>query len=204
MDTKDVVMILAVIAGPILAVQAQKYIESMKESKNRKLRIFHTLMSTRATRLAQDHVAALNMIDIEFYGKTRFGKRNQSNGEKKITNAWKVYNDHLNNKASEERIDAWIDKSDELFTSLLYSMAQYLGYEFDEVQLKRDCYRPIAHGDIENEQHKLRQGLVAVLEGKTSIPMAVTYLPPYHPIDPAHLEDLHNKSMQPTADAAAD
>lgn len=204
MDTKDIVMILAVIAGPVLAVQAQKYIESIRESKNRKLRIFHTLMSTRATRLAQDHVAALNMIDIEFYGKTRFGKRNQSNGEKKITNAWKVYNDHLNNKASEERIDAWIDKSDELFTSLLYSMAQYLGYDFDEVQLKRDCYRPIAHGDIENEQHKLRQGLVAVLEGKKSIPMAVTYLPPYHPIDPAQPEESQNKSMQSTADAAAD
>jgi hypothetical protein len=204
MDTKDIVMILAVIAGPILAVQAQKYIESIRESKNRKLRIFHTLMSTRATRLAQDHVAALNMIDIEFYGNTRFGKRNQSNGEKKITNAWKVYNDHLNNKASEERIDAWIDKSDELFTSLLYSMAQYLGYEFDEVQLKRDCYRPIAHGDIENEQHKLRQGLVAVLEGKKSIPMAVTYLPPYHPIDPAQPEESLNKSTQSTADAAAD
>jgi cellobiose-specific phosphotransferase system component IIA len=204
MDTKDTVMILAVIAGPILAVQAQKYIESIRESKNRKLRIFHTLMSTRATRIAQAHVAALNMIDIEFYGKTRFGKRNQSNGEKKITNAWKVYNDHLNNKASEERMNAWIDKSDELFTSLLYSMAQYLGYEFDEVQLKRDCYRPIAHGDIENEQHKLRQGLVAVLEGKKSIPMAVTYLPPYHPIDPAQSEESHIKSMQSTADAATD
>jgi hypothetical protein len=199
MDTKDFVMIFAVIAGPILAVQAQKYIESIRESKNKKLRIFHTLMSTRATRLSQDHVAALNMIDIEFYGQTQFGKRIQSSGEKKITNAWKVYNDHLNNKASAERIEAWIDKSDELFTSLLYSMAQYLGYEFDEVQLKRDCYRPIAHGDIENEQHKLRQGLVAVLDGKKSIPMAVTYLPPYHPIGPVPPEESRTESIHPTA-----
>src|SRR5690554_3306086 len=169
MDTKDIVMILAVIAGPVLAVQAQKYIESIRESKNRKLRIFHTLMSTCATRLAQDHVAALNMIDIEFYGKTRFGKRSQSGGEKKITNAWKVYNDHLNNKPSDDRLDAWLEKGDELFTSMLYALAQHLGYEFDEVQLKRDCYRPIAHGNIENEQHRLRQGLVDVLDGKKSI-----------------------------------
>ena len=204
MDTKDIVMIQAVIDGPILAVQAQKYLESIKESKKRKLQIFHALMSTRATRLAQDHVAALNMIDIEFYGKTRFGKRHQSSGEKKITNAWKVYNDHLNNQASEDRIDAWAEKSDELFTSLLYFMAQHLGYEFDEVQLKRDCYRPIAHGDIENEQHKLRQGLVAVLDGKKPIPMAVTYLPPYHPIDPVQPEESHNKSMQSSAEASAD
>jgi hypothetical protein len=204
METKNLIMILAVIAGPILAVQAQKYIESIKETKNRKLRIFHALMSTRATRLAQDHVAALNMIDIAFYGKTRLGKRNQSAGEKKITNAWKVYNDHLNNKATEERIDTWLDKSDELFTSLLYAMAQYLGYEFDEVQLKRDCYRPIAHGDIENEQHKLRQGLVAVLDGKKSIPMAVTYLPPYHPIDPVKPDNSQNKSMESAPEAPVD
>lgn len=75
-------------------------------------------------------------------------------------------------------------------------MAQHLGYEFDEVQLKRDCYRPIAHGDIENEQHKLRQGLVAVLDGKKSIPMAVTYFPPYHPIDPVQQEGLHNNAVK--------
>ncbi|RUO80940.1 hypothetical protein CWI84_02170 [Idiomarina tyrosinivorans] len=183
MEAIDAIMILAVIAGPVLAVQAQKYVESIKEARNRKLRIFYTLMSTRATRLTQEHVAALNMIDIEFYGKNRFGKRNQSDGEKNITNAWKIYNDHLNNKKPDDRVEAWIDKGDELFTSLLYAMAQHLGYEFDEVQLKRDCYRPIAHGNIELEQHKLRQGLVDVLEGKKPLPMAITYLPPYHPID---------------------
>lgn len=204
MEVKDVIMILAVIAGPVLAVQAQKYIESIKEARNRKLGIFHTLMSTRATRLAQDHVAALNMIDIEFYGKTRFGKRSQSSGEKKITNAWKVYNDHLNNKPSDDRLDAWLEKGDELFTSMLYALAQHLGYEFDEVQLKRDCYRPIAHGNIENEQHRLRQGLVDVLDGKKSIPMAVTYLPPYHPVDPIQPQESHNQSMQPTVDTSAD
>ncbi|WP_339150087.1 DUF6680 family protein [Pseudoalteromonas galatheae] len=142
MEYKDIVMITAVIAGPILAVQAQKYLESLKENRARKLKIFHTLMSTRATRVAPEHVAALNMIDIEFYGKKRFGKRSQSEGEKKITNAWKVYNDHLNTKKNDEQLDAWIDKGDDLFTALLYAISQHLGYEFDEVQLKRDCYRP--------------------------------------------------------------
>ncbi|MCG9761915.1 hypothetical protein L1D50_22975 [Pseudoalteromonas sp. Isolate6] len=204
MEYKDIVMITAVIAGPILAVQAQKYLESLKENRARKLKIFHTLMSTRATRVAPEHVAALNMIDIEFYGKKKFGKRSQSEGEKKITNAWKVYNDHLNTKKNDEQLDAWIDKGDDLFTALLYAMSQHLGYEFDEVQLKRDCYRPRAHGNIENEQHKLREGLVAVLEGRKSIPMAVTYLPPYHPIAPATEETSHNKSIQPTAEAASD
>jgi len=177
-------MIAAVIAGPILAVQAQKYLESLKDNKRRKMALFQTLMSTRANRVSQAHVSALNMIDIEFYGKKVFGKRSQSNGEKKITNAWKVYNDQLNSKFSKDRLDAWADKRDELFTALLYTMSQYLGYDFDEVQLKRDCYKPMAHGDVETDQQKIREGIVAILDGKKSIPMAVTYLPPYHPIDP--------------------
>jgi len=184
LEYKDIIMIAAVIAGPILAVQAQKYLESLKDNKRRKMALFQTLMSTRANRVSQAHVSALNMIDIEFYGKKVFGKRSQSNGEKKITNAWKVYNDQLNSKFSKDRLDAWADKRDELFTALLYTMSQYLGYDFDEVQLKRDCYKPMAHGDVETDQQKIREGIVAILDGKKSIPMAVTYLPPYHPIDP--------------------
>lgn len=184
MEIKDWITIGAVITGPILAVQAQKVIESMKERKERKLRLFHTLMETRATRLSGSHVSALNMIDLEFYGRSIFGKRWQSKADKEVTNAWKIYNDHLNNGASEDRMDAWVERGTELFTRLLYSMSLSLGYDFDEVQLKRDCYSPIAHGRVEREQEKIREGLVDVLEGRKPIPMYVTYLPPYQPIEP--------------------
>lgn len=204
MEIKDWITISAVIAGPILAVQAQKIIESIKDRKERKLQLFHTLMETRATRLSGSHVSALNMIDLEFYGKSIFGKRWQSETDKKVTNAWKVYNDHLNNSVSDDRLDAWIEKGYELFTSLLYAMSQSLGYDFDEVQLKRDCYSPIAHGRVEREQTKIREGLVDLLDGKRSIPMAVTYLPPYHPVDPKEQDETHNESIQPNADASTD
>ncbi|GFD97300.1 hypothetical protein KUL156_56210 [Alteromonas sp. KUL156] len=193
MEIKDWITIVAVIAGPILAVQAQKLIESIKERKQRKLKLFHTLMETRATRLSGKHVSALNMIDLEFYGRSIFGKRWQSSADREVTNAWKIYNDHLNNGASEDRIDAWVDRGSELFTSLLYAMSKSLGYDFDEVQLKRDCYSPIAHGRVEREQQKIREGLVDLLDGKKSIPMAVTYLPPYHPIDPIQPQKSEGK-----------
>ena len=99
MDISDIVMIFAVILGPILAVQTQKYIELIQETEKRKLHIFRTLMSTRATRLSQEHVTALNMIDIEFYGKKYFGKRLQSKSEKKIIQLWQVYNNYLNTES---------------------------------------------------------------------------------------------------------
>ena len=77
-------------------------------------------------------------------------------------------------------------------------MAQSQGYDFDEVQLKRDCYSPVAHGRVENEQTKVREGVLVVLEGKRSLPMHITYLPPYHPIDPVvQSEVTGNEKAEP-------
>ena len=87
MQTKDWITVIAVIAGPILAVQAQKFVESFREKKQRRSAIFKTLMSTRAERLHREHVQALNMIDIEFYGRRLFGTRYQTSKEKSVTNA---------------------------------------------------------------------------------------------------------------------
>lgn len=66
-------MIAAVILGPILAVQVQKRIEKLREKWGRKNHLFQILMSTRASRLSPDHVQALNMIDLVFYGIVIFG-----------------------------------------------------------------------------------------------------------------------------------
>lgn len=200
MENKDWLMIAAVIVGPILAVQAQKLIEALRSKKQRRLNLFFTLMSTRATRLAPDHVGSLNMIDIEFYGRRMFGVRLQTPSEKKVTNSWKTYNDHLNNNYPEDRLDAWHDKADDLFTVMLYAMSQALGYDFDEVQLKRDCYRPKGHGELEDQQYAIRAGVVDLLAGKRSLPMAVTYFP--DGVVQSETKDVqdsaHNKKMQPT------
>lgn len=177
MESKDWVMTFAVIVGPILAVQAQKVIESLREQRFRRLQLFKTLMSTRAERLSRNHVQALNMIDIEFYGRKIFGTRFQTTKEKSITNSWKNYNQHLNEKDNYESLDSWLKRGDELFTKLLYEMSQSLGYDYDEVQLRRDCYRPVAHSTLENTQLEVLTGLADVLKGNRSLPMAVTHFP---------------------------
>ena len=52
MKIADLVMILAVFAGPIVAVQLSRYLDRKKEIHERKLVIFKTLMATRATTLS--------------------------------------------------------------------------------------------------------------------------------------------------------
>ncbi len=174
LELKDWVMVIAVLMGPVLAVQAQKIVEKMRDKRNRRLQIFKTLMSTRAERVSREHVQALNLIDIEFYGSLIFGIRLQTKREKAITNAWKNYNSHLNDK-SYLSLEEWYRDGDSLFTKMLYEISQALGYDFDEVQLKRDAYKPEAHVNLENSQITVLDGLAKVLSNQN--PLSVKLVP---------------------------
>ena len=172
MTTSDCMMIIAVILGPVIAVQLQKFIERWREVNGRKLAIFKALMATRATPVSLDHVQALNMIDLEFYGT--------KSNDKAVTEAWKNYLDHLNNGPKDfdspsfnTRIDAWSSKNSDYLADLLYAMAQDLGYKFDKVQLKRGAYYPQGHVDIEQEQTMLRRGIAEIVLGKKALPISV-------------------------------
>ena len=87
MTKSEMITVLAIFLGPIVAIQVDKFIDSRRERRNKKLWIFRALMATRGTPLAPEHVAALNMIDIDFY---RGNKR-----EEKVIDSWKIYLSHL-------------------------------------------------------------------------------------------------------------
>jgi hypothetical protein len=165
----DWLMMLAVILGPVLAVQIQKYIDRKSETRNRKLKVFSDLMTTRASTLAFQHVSALNMVGLEFNGK-KYGK---------VVNAWKTYLDHLNSfpNDDENMQKIWSEKKNDQLSDLLYEMGESLGFDFDKVHIKKAGYIPQAYADQENETNFLRRQLVDVFLDKKSIPMAVTYFP---------------------------
>jgi hypothetical protein len=75
--------IVAVLAGPILAVWVTRRIDESRLKQTRRMEVFRTLMRTRRMRLNPDHVGALNLVEIEFHG------------EVPVIEAWKSYWDHL-------------------------------------------------------------------------------------------------------------
>lgn len=160
--------ILAIVAGPILAVQVQKFIENKKEIRNRKMQIFKALMATRATPLYPAHVESLNMIDIEFHK------------DKRIVDSWKLLLDNFANYPKDPKdpnyrakLSVSAEKSNELLTDLLYEMAKSLNYDFDKVHLKRGAYIPQGHADFELEQNFIRRSLVELFLGQKSIPINI-------------------------------
>jgi hypothetical protein len=165
----NLVMIIAVIAGPILAVQIQKYIEGKREAKERKIHVFKDLMATRASTLAYQHVVAINLVGLEFQGK-EFSK---------VVNAWKTYLDHLGSYPNDDESMAkiWGEKRNDQLSDLLYEMGISLGFEFDKVHIKKAGYVPKAYTDREQEQDFIRRAVADVFLGKRELPMKVTSFP---------------------------
>lgn len=160
-------IICATLLGPVLAVQAQKWLESNRAIKARRLDIFRTLMATRAATLSPIHVEALNAVPVEFYGT---GK-----GLKAINDAWKLYLDHHSIEGPTTKL--WVQTKQDLFMELLHLMSQFLGYSFSKAQIRRDIYSPRAHGDLEADQAIIRRGAVALLKGEIALPIDVREFP---------------------------
>lgn len=164
MDLKltDGLIIVATILGPILAVQAQKWLERGREIKNQRLRVFKTLMATRAINLSLSHVEAINAVPLEFYGDT--------SELKAINSKWKVYYEHLLKPALST--PNWEERRQEILYELLILMSRHLSYDFDEVEIKK-IYSPQGHAALESDQEVIRRGLVGLFKGSISLPVSL-------------------------------
>jgi hypothetical protein len=165
--TLNILTIVAIVSGPVIALQIQRRLDEGREARNRKMWVFKTLMSFRATAISPTFVQALNLIDVEFDG--------DNDEEKAVRNAWKVLLDHYLDlgRIPEPNTPALTDRSIQLKTTLLLLMGKCLDYDFDEVQIKKGSYYPTGLGNVEAEQHAIRRGVLNVLSGKGRIPVGI-------------------------------
>jgi hypothetical protein len=158
-------VVFATLLGPILAVQAQSFIERRRAGNNRRTNIFHALMRTRATPLSPDAVNALNTVPLEFYR------------DRVIINAYRAFIVHTGIPTDQPTPQAWGDRRIDLLMDLIQKVAVRVGYKFDVPQLKAEFYAPQLHKTMEEELTQIRQGLAKVLAGHAAIPMDVKSFP---------------------------
>jgi hypothetical protein len=166
MDKTGIVLgaitVVAIVVGPIAALWIQRLLDESRDVRKRKMWIFKTLMSNRATRMAPVYVQALNLIDVEFIS--------DNEKEKAVRNAWKELADlYLNWKNTANALE----KADELNAVLLSEMGKVLGYDFDKVYLRKGAYYPEYLQNAELEQHALRRALLELLNGQRRVPVGV-------------------------------
>lgn len=170
MTLNEWLTILAIVLAPVFAVQVQKWLEIFREERARRLFVFKTLMATRAATVSSEHVQALNMIDLEFRGK-RY---------KHVTDSWKTYLDHLDSfpkEQGESALQLWAEKRADCLTTLLMEMGKCLGYDFDAVHVKKGVYAPKAHGQMEEDNLRIRREIINLLSGESGLKIHVGSLP---------------------------
>jgi hypothetical protein len=170
-------VVLATLTGPVIAVQTQKWIERASERGKRRQWIFTALMANRATRLNDDYVRALNLIDLEFSPK-----RFRSASDRKVIEAWRTMFGELANGPRDGNEDlniarTWNDRVTDRLVDLLSAMSTALGYTFSAEELRRGIYYPKGRLDLEQSQLAIMHGLSKIIQGQASLPMKITELP---------------------------
>ena len=191
--------VIAILISPLLAVQVQKWLDAYRDKKKRKKEVFYALMATRAAKVSGEHVSALNRIDIEWFGRHIFGIHHRTKIEREVLAAWKQYFDHLNTPPDTVGgLPVWVAKGTELFTDLLYSISESLGYDFDKVTLKRGVYSPIAHEKLESNQEQIIKGLIAWLDGSRPVAVHIVQTPTIQAPDNSLLPTAHTGPREST------
>lgn len=147
MTVSDWLLISSTLLGPILAVQAQKWVERATESRRRRRWIFDTIMSNRATRLADENIRALNAIDLEYRPRLF-----PSGKDRAVVSAWRSLFGELTQGLRDAgpdpnaaAINAWNERCREHYVRLEGAMSAALGFDFTDEELRRGIYYPQAH-----------------------------------------------------------
>ncbi|MCW5804394.1 MAG: hypothetical protein KIT31_18635 [Deltaproteobacteria bacterium] len=166
-----VLQLLAMFWAPLVATEVTRRLAIRKEARGRRQQLFNTLMVTagdygRLGRLSFEHVRALNLIEIEFYGEESVA----------VLKAWRDYRTVLNlappapwTEENKPQWEAWNTLRDELFVKLLYAMAQSLDYKFDEEFIKNAVYAPMGYFTAEVEGMQIQTQLRELLDGKRAL-----------------------------------
>jgi hypothetical protein len=159
--------IFALIAGPVASVLITRWFDRSRAAKDRQLDVFRELMRTRRGTLAlsPDHVKALNLVEIEFYGS------------KFVLDAHRALIGHF--AAADSRSlyvsnPEWYEQYRTLLSKLLSEMAALLGYgRIQQLDVFRGGYAPTVWQHIDEQQMALRLGFIDLLNGKRSLPVHV-------------------------------
>ena len=121
----SIISIIAIIMGPILAVQAESWLSRERQKREQRLQVFRILMLTRKIPLSPLRIDALNSIDFYF------------DRDEEVTKKWREY------LAKIKEIEQISDLADEKFIDLLEEMAKALGYKkFDKTYIRETVYLP--------------------------------------------------------------
>jgi hypothetical protein len=167
MQFKDVLNLLilgatifVIVWGPIKAVEITRKNDEERERKRRQFELFHSLMKTRSIRLSPEHVMALNLVQVEFYG------------HQVIDGAYRAYMTLLARRApspNDPGIQKFLQEQEDALYDLLHAIGKDLGYAYDRRDLQRLAYGPDGWVQDDVQQRTVRNLIIDLLSGRRSL-----------------------------------
>lgn len=139
----DAVTVLALLAGPILAVLVGRVLQKRSVAYNERSAVFKALIAGRYDALSQDRLRALALIEVVFYD------------EGPVVSAWRAWHEAVTNSSLNDAHGMEIRATK--YYDLLTAMARVLGY----TRLTRN--------EMERVYSPALLGQVASLRGLTEI-----------------------------------
>ncbi|MGH7945546.1 MAG: DUF6680 family protein [Opitutaceae bacterium] len=163
MSAHDWLTIAAVLVGPTIGVLMTFLMQHIVSQRDRRLAIFRALMATRRNRLSQQHVEALNLVEVEFHKK------------KDVIDKWNDYFEHLGTKEpeNEKERDQFYKARDKKLALLVQSIGLVLGRRIEQFDIWEGGYVPRGWEADYSEQQLLRHYLLSMLRGQSGLPVIV-------------------------------
>lgn len=154
-------VLAATLLGPVSAVFVTRWIDTKREKQQRRLHVLRTLMATRRAPLSPEHVNALNLIEIEFYGK------------KNVLESWKKLLEHFSKTFDPKDEERVARERENLKTKLLSDMARVVGYRIEQLEIISGGYMPQYMVNYETEQQAIRRLFAELANGNRALPVEV-------------------------------
>jgi hypothetical protein len=159
----DVLTLIALIAGPALAVAVQLFFEKRRERRRSRVAILDTLLAYRGRLVNPECVNALNRVELAFYGEPVVIAKHRELIE---------HMERERNFPESEQAAGW-ERRNDLLIELIASIAESLGFRFSHTGLKTNAYVPKAMVDENQYLMDMRRWLLGLAEGKNPIPIRV-------------------------------
>lgn len=168
-------IVLATFAGPVAAILVSALMTTKQEGRGRlresRMWLFRTLLRTRGIAINVDHVAALNLVEIEFYKI------------EPVLAAWRNYMNHLNSVPGDHDMSppeqaVFDDTRTDLLAKLLFQISGHLGFTMSEIDLKKGGYAPSGWAARDQQEHALKYTAIRLFSGQEALRVRPEASPP--------------------------
>lgn len=128
MTTNELITLLAIVVGPVIAVIITLWIEGRRRDREQKLIVLRLLISTRHLPSDPGYGVAINLIPVEFSGSPR------------VMHAYKEFIEASSVKTTPETAESAAKTTATKNVRLIYEVARSLGFDIRETDIEYGAY----------------------------------------------------------------